>query len=129
MPSREPWATMPADGSGTASTAERVVTAILTAACTLVLVWVAWLVWSPGTASAPPASAPAAGSAPVRDAGTVLREADLIMRGGSWSQETAKGCAAGPAACDVALREVNGEASLYGLMVMEDGSIAVAGKY
>lgn len=51
------------------------------------------------------------------------RDRDMLSRGGEWSWSVANGCAEGPATCERVLREVNADASTFGLRVYEDGSI------
>lgn len=119
MPSRDPWATMPRDGSGRMNPAERVLYAVTATACLAVLMIVGFLFAGVGSSpDAVPAGSPAA---------EIVSDADMITQGGYWSWAVADGCARGPAECDQALKEVNAAASAYGLRVFEDGTISPLG--
>lgn len=116
---REPWATMPTDGSGVMGRAERTVVFLTGVLSAVVLVWLGFLVTGMfGTSpDAPPAYIPAATAADVR-------ETDMITRGAYWSWEAATECGRGNVSCDTALARINGEAARYGLHVWEDGSVS-----
>ncbi len=118
MPSRQPWATMPTDGSGRMNPAERILYAVTGTLCLVVLVVVGFL--ASGAGSSP--DTPDAGDS--RSAAQTVSDADMITRGGYWSWQVADGCARGPAECHTVLRDVNAQAAHYGLKVMEDGSIS-----
>lgn len=120
MPSRQPWATMPTDGSGRVSAAERILYAVTGTLCIAVLLAVAFLVSGAG-------SSPNAPGADTRRAAQVVSDADMITQGGYWSWSVADGCARGPVQCHAALRDANAEAAPYGLKVWEDGSISPLG--
>lgn len=123
MPSREPWATMPTDGSETLTLPERIVYGFVGAACVAVLVIIGFLV--SGFGSSPDAPAPA----DMRTAGQVVTDADLITQGGYWSWDVAESCGMRvPAECHKTLREVNAAAERYGLKVWEDGTISPIGR-
>lgn len=95
---------------------ERFVYSITGAACIAVLVWVALLI--AGVTGTSP-------DAPERPSGVSaeLHDRSMITRGAYWSWQAADGCAEGPVTCDRVLREVNADASAYGLRVYEDGSV------
>jgi len=119
VPSREPWATMPTDGSGTLTLPERITYAVIGAACVVVLLIMGWTLGLFGGSDAN-----AAESAPVPPAGvsaTDDRERELIIEGGYLAWQAYTECGNGPAACHAALRELN--ANPYGITVMEDGSL------
>jgi hypothetical protein len=125
-PVREPWATMPVDGSGRLSTLERVAYGAIGAACMVALLFMGWTLGIFGGVSPDAPAAPALTSATVADTGADvdMRDREMITRGSYWSWAAADGCARGTVECDRALREVNGEAALYGLHVWEDGSVS-----
>lgn len=117
-PARQPWATMPTDGSGALTLRERITYGLTGAACLAALVMVAWVLGIFGTDAHAEESAP---SAPAGVSAPSERDRDLIIEGGYMSWAAADGCAQGPAECDRILRELN--ANAYGLDVMEDGTI------
>lgn len=119
MPSREPWATMPTDGSGTLTLPERIVYGLVGAACVVVLLIMGWTLGLFGGSDANAAESPALPPAGV--SATDNRERDLIIEGGYLAWQAWTECGNGPAACDTALRELN--ANPYGITVMEDGSL------
>lgn len=121
---RNPWATMPTDGSGTMGRAERAVVFLTGVVSAVVLVWIGFLITGMvGTSpDAPPLNIPAATAADMREADT-----DMITRGAYWSWEAAQECARGDRSCDAALARINGEAARYGLHVWEDGSLSPLG--
>lgn len=88
-------------GSGI-TRAELTVCTAVGAACTAVLVWLVVMV---------------AGAVPgAQDGGAAVQ-------GGAWSRDVSDACGRGPAECDRVLREVNADASRYGIRVYEDGSV------
>lgn len=101
---------------------ERVVYTVTGIACTLVLVWIGYLISGHAFPSDAPASPSVVPTVNVTDNGTDVQE--LITRGAYWSWAAADGCGRGPAECDRVMREVNGEAYPYGLRVFEDGSVS-----
>lgn len=119
-PSRAPWATMPTDGSGRLTLAERVTYSLIGAASVAALLIMAWVAGMFGSSpDAPPAPSLTSYAAEARDG-----DAAMITRGAYWSWEAYTECGNGPAACDAVLREVNREAHAYGLHVWEDGSVS-----
>lgn len=120
-PEREPWATMPTDGSGRTTTVERVVYTLTGAAVAAVLLILGFLVSGYGDAREVPAAplavtgAPAGAGEPDRDAAR-----ELIIEGAWLSWQAYTECGQGPAQCDAVLREVN--ANPYGVHFFEDGS-------
>lgn len=121
MPSRQPWATMPTDGSGAMGPAERILYAVTGTVCVAVLMIVGFLL----SGHAMSADAPDAGD--TRSASQVVSDADMITQGGYWSWQAADACGRGHTECAATLREVNMAASQYGLKVWEDGSISPLG--
>lgn len=121
MPSRQPWATMPLDGSGRMGPAERILYAVTGTVCVAVLLIVGFLF----SGHAFPSDAPGAGDG--RSASQVVSDADKITQGGYWSWQAADACGRGHTECAAMLREVNAAASHYGLKVWEDGSISPVG--
>lgn len=121
MPSRQPWATMPTDGSGAMGPAERILYAVTGTVCVAVLMIVGFLL----SGHAMSADAPDAGD--TRSASQVVSNADMITQGGYWSWQAADACGRGHTECAATLREVNMAASQYGLKVWEDGSISPLG--
>lgn len=121
---REPWATMPTDGSGQMGRAERAVVFLTGVVSAVVLVWIGFLITGVvGTSpDAPALNIPAATVADMREADT-----DMITRGAYWSWEAAAECGRGNVSCDAALARINGEAARYGLHVWEDGSVSLLG--
>lgn len=124
MPSREPWAGMPTDGSGRLTAPERVVYGLIGAACVAALVILGFLVSGFGSS---PDAAPLPdriGAAAVVATDTREADRDLIMTGAYWSWEAAAECGRGPVSCDAALARINRESAPYGLHVWEDGSVS-----
>lgn len=118
---RQPWATMPTDGSGRLTVAERVVYILTGAAVAAVLLILGFLISGYGDAREIPATpltvtgAPAGAGEPDRDAAR-----ELIIEGAWLSWQAYTECGEGPAQCDAVLREVN--ANPYGVHFFEDGS-------
>lgn len=118
---RQPWATMPTDGSGRLAVAERVVYVLTGAAVAAVLLILGFLISGHGDAREIPAApltvtgAPAGAGEPDRDAAR-----ELIIEGAWLSWQAYTECGEGPAQCDAVLREVN--ANPYGVHFFEDGS-------
>lgn len=110
---REPWATMPTDGSGRLQWIDRVVIWTTVVGIVLALAWVAGLrvghVRGEDSRTAPVSVS------------TAERDRELIIQGGSMSWAAFTECGNGPAACDAILRELN--ANPYGVRVFEDGSL------
>jgi hypothetical protein len=118
-PAREPWATMPTDGSGRLTLPERITYGLGGAATLAALIMVAWILGLFGsTAHADEGYGP---TPPAGVSATDERARDLIIEGGYLSWQASNGCGQGPAECDRALREAN--ANPYGITVMEDGSL------
>ncbi|AYD81493.1 hypothetical protein SEA_KELA_336 [Streptomyces phage Kela] len=117
-PEREPWATMPTDGSERLTLPERITYAVIGAACVAVLLVMGWTLGLFGGSDANAAESPAP---PAGVSATDDRERDLIIEGGYLAWQAWTECGNGPAACDTALRELN--ANPYGITVMEDGSL------
>lgn len=123
---REPWTTMPTDGSGRLTLPERITYSLIGAACVVALVLLAWTVGLIGGSDAD-AGRPA-GTVPVSVVGTPAgpgtpdRDAarELIIEGAWLSWQAYTECGEGPAQCDRALREIN--ANPYGVHFFEDGS-------
>jgi hypothetical protein len=115
---REPWATMPTDGSDRLTLPERITYALIGAACMAALIMIAWTTGLIGgsDANAAESTMPPAGVSATDD-----RERELIIEGGYLAWQAWTECGNGPAACDAALRELN--ANPYGVTVMEDGSL------
>lgn len=125
MAEREPWATMPTDGSGALTLPEKIVYSLIGAACVVALLVMGWTF---GVIGGSDADAPA--PADTRTPSQVVSDADLITQGGYWTWEVTETCGMRPAAeCHATLREVNDAARHYGLKVFEDGSIAPADQY
>jgi hypothetical protein len=127
---REPWATMPVDGSGRLGSAERVVFGVIGAGCVAVLLMVAWLLGTFGSnpdapdRPVPPVTVvgtPAGAGEPDRDAAR-----ELIMQGAYLSWQAYQECGQGPEACERVLWEVNNNP--YGVRFFEDGSAFVPGR-
>lgn len=100
---RRPWATMPTDGSGRLTRAERVLYLIFTVVGMVALVWTAALATG------------------ITQHHNATHDRQMIIQGGYLSWQAADGCGRGPAQCRATLREVN--ANPYGVRVMEDGSL------
>lgn len=125
VPAREPWATMPTDGSERLTLPEKIVYSLIGAACVVALLVMGWTF---GVIGGSDADAPA--PADTRTPSQVVSDADLITQGGYWTWEVTETCGMRPAAeCHATLREVNDAARHYGLKVFEDGSIAPADQY
>lgn len=121
-PARAPWATMPVDGSGAPGRIERAFLVLVGVACTVALLWVGVMIGSSDRAGG------TAGAVTVTAGDVFPGSADLITRGGYWTWSVADACGRSSAECDATLRAVNKEAAPFGLVVMEDGSIASAGE-
>lgn len=100
---RRPWATMPTDGSGRLTRAERVLYMIFAAVGMVALVWTAALATG------------------ITQHHNAAHDRQMIIQGGYLSWQAADGCGRGPAQCRATLREAN--ANRYGVRVMEDGSL------
>jgi hypothetical protein len=127
---REPWATMPVDGSGQLRTSERVVVGVIGAGCVAVLLMVAWLLGTFGNNPDAPdrpvlpvtvVGTPAGAGDPDRDAAR-----ELIIEGAYLSWQAYTECGQGPAECEQALRDVN--RNPYDVRFYEDGSAVAQGR-
>lgn len=120
---REPWATMPTDGSDRLTGWQWALIGTVLVAVLLVIVRIIGLIWSDWTAAdrtADPVPVSVVGTP--AEPGTPDRDAarELIIEGAWLSWQAYTECGEGPAQCDAVLREVN--ANPYGVHFFEDGS-------
>lgn len=126
---RQPWATMPTDGSGRLARWQWALVGAVMAACFLATVRIAGLIWQDwSTADVPGKPVPVTITGVPAGAGDPDRDAarELIIEGAYLSWQAQDGCAQGPAECERILREVN--VNPYGVRFFEDGSAFVPGR-
>ncbi|MFE0472590.1 hypothetical protein ACFW2V_13345 [Streptomyces sp. NPDC058947] len=126
---RQPWATVPTDGSGGLTRWQWALLGVIVVTCLLAMVRITgliWQDWSTVDESRDPvpvtvAGTPAGVGAPDRDAAR-----ELIMEGAYLSWQAQGGCSQGPAECERVLREIN--ANPYGVRFFEDGTAFAPGR-